>query len=411
MKKFLFALLILIPGMVVAAPTNTMTYTFTPTYTNTPTGTNTPAGGTHTFTITRTHTFTPTYTMTRTPVPTPNSTGDAGLNREITQQKVLNAVNAQATAGVAGGATPNATVVANAPFQLTQISNQRAVATQIAAGFIATATPNATQIPALQATQIADQKAFATQVASGFIATATPNATQVAAMVATVQAQLNAVQTQVFVANPATPDITKVAQASWQLTAVQDAKAQATQIAGGFWGTPTFTPTATPPDGYVANFLGAGGNYNGFIIDLPASSTKDILIDKICFSCLATTAAAQQIYLAKYSTAASGGTSAGLTEMPLNNNASASTAAFVQYTAVQAGTGTQVALMDMGYIFVPAPATATNSGFDCFPKYFTSKELNIFLEAGSAEHVALLCNGPAGFTCNGMIYWRERTTW
>jgi hypothetical protein len=194
---------------------NTFTPTNTPT--RTPTGTLTPS-------LTYTNTFTPTPTYTNTP------------NWNLTNTPVMVMILASATA------TPNGTsiplIIETRTIQLHgDLVNIDTDTLAQNTPVIQQATFMPTLVPGMNAAIARATQAYLDAHGTSTF-TALPTATYTITPTIVVQ-----------VSNPATPDITKVAQASWQLTQVADQKAIATQEANPFTVSNPATPNATVQSG------------------------------------------------------------------------------------------------------------------------------------------------------------------
>jgi hypothetical protein len=102
-----------------------------------------------------------------------------------------------------------------------------------------------------------------------------------------------------------------------------------------------FTPGATPVD----------------VFSITGSATSNVYVLKMGLSALQTTAGINAWFLAKRSTANSGGTSASVGAIPYNSNNPAATATVLQYTANPTA-GTLVDYVWGGWVNSAAPATA-----------------------------------------------------
>jgi len=98
-----------------------------------------------------------------------------------------------------------------------------------------------------------------------------------------------------------------------------------------------FTPGATPQD----------------VFTLTGSATTNVYVLEMGISTTQTTAGLNAWFIAKRSTANTGGTSAGLTEIPLQSNNAAATATGLQYTANAAAAGTLVGYLWGGWVNSP----------------------------------------------------------
>lgn len=153
-----------------------------------------------------------------------------------------------------------------------------------------------------------------------------------------------------------------------------------------------FTPGATPQD----------------VITLSGNATTNVYVLKMGLSTSQTTEGLNAWYIAKRSTANSGGTSAGLTEVPLRSTQSTAASAVLQYTANPTA-GTLVGNVWTGFLTAGEAAIAA-AGSDNMVVDFES-ELGQPIALLSADEVIAWNFGgaalPTGLSVLGWIMWCE----
>jgi len=139
---------------------------------------------------------------------------------------------------------------------------------------------------------------------------------------------------------------------------------------------------------------------------LNGSATKTIKVRRIYFNALATTAVSDPIAIIKRSTANSGGTSVGLTEVPLDSSAGAATAVGLTYTA-NPTVGTAVGFIADPYFSI---GNLTTGGAQSFPSVLLYGQLGSpIVLRGVAQGVAINLNAASfpGIVVSCTFEWTE----
>lgn len=137
------------------------------------------------------------------------------------------------------------------------------------------------------------------------------------------------------------------------------------------------------------------------VVTLTGSATKTVRVHRVVVNGIATAATAVQVGLVKRSTANTGGTSAGLTEVPLNSQGPAASATGLSYTA-NPTPGTSVGTVALRRVLFGTSATeapATVFDFGDWPV-----ELR-----GTGEVLAVNLGGVTvtGGSLNADLFWTE----
>lgn len=156
----------------------------------------------------------------------------------------------------------------------------------------------------------------------------------------------------------------------------------------------SFTIPATPTD----------------IITINGSADKTIAVLRAFISTLQTTAGVNSWYLAKRSTARTGGVSVAGTAVPHDSSDAAAAATVAHWTTLFTGGGTLVGNVWSGRINSPAAATAGIGGFVGHQIDFVRMFGKPLMLRGAGESLAINFGGaalPAGMTCLGGFTWFE----
>lgn len=154
-----------------------------------------------------------------------------------------------------------------------------------------------------------------------------------------------------------------------------------------------FTPGATPQD----------------VFTLTGSSTSNVYITKIKISNIQTAEGVNAWYLAKRSTANSGGTSATPTIVPFNSQNPSPSAVARQYTA-NPSLGTLVGYIWGGYVYAPTVSTASARGLQGVEIDFEDMFNQPITLLNENEVLAINFKGaalPAGLSVIAQITWYE----
>jgi hypothetical protein len=139
---------------------------------------------------------------------------------------------------------------------------------------------------------------------------------------------------------------------------------------------------------------------------LNGSATKTIKVRRIYFNALATTAVSDPIAIIKRSTANSGGTSVGLSEIALDSTSAAASAAALTYTA-NPTVGTAVGTIADPYFSI---GNLTTGGAQAFPSQLLFGELGSpIVLRGAAQSVAVNLNAASfpGIVASCTFEWTE----
>lgn len=146
------------------------------------------------------------------------------------------------------------------------------------------------------------------------------------------------------------------------------------------------------------------------IITIKGSGSKTIAVLRAFISTLQTTAGVNSWYLAKRSTAKTGGVSVVGTAVPHDSSDPAATATVEHWTTLATGLGTLVGNVWSGRINSPAAATAGIGGFVGHQIDFVRMFGKPLMLRGDGESLAINFNGvtlPTGMTCLGGFTWFE----
>ena len=152
-----------------------------------------------------------------------------------------------------------------------------------------------------------------------------------------------------------------------------------------------FTPGATPQD----------------IFTITGSATKVIEVLRMAISSIQTTAGTNSWFIAKRSTANSGGTSASVTAVPHDSNDAAATATVLQYTANPTA-GSLVGNIWSGKQHSPS---ATTIGLPVMLVDFTLLYGKPIILTGITDVLGWNFAGaalPTGLSCHCVVTWIER---
>ena len=152
-----------------------------------------------------------------------------------------------------------------------------------------------------------------------------------------------------------------------------------------------FTPGATPED----------------IFTITGSATRTIEVLRMAISSTQTTAGTNSWFIAKRSTANSGGTSAAVAAVPHDSNDAAATATVLQYTANPTA-GTLVGNVWAGKQHSPS---ATTVGLPVMLVDFTLLYGKPMILSGITQVLAWNFAGaalPTGLSCHCVVTWIER---
>lgn len=152
-----------------------------------------------------------------------------------------------------------------------------------------------------------------------------------------------------------------------------------------------FTPGATPQD----------------VFTITGSATRIVRVVRMGLSCLQTTAGMNSWQIVKRAAANTGGTSAPVTRVPLDDAYPAATATVLQYTANSTGGGTLIGAIWSGRIAAPAPATAVGNT----DKVIDMALGNLATLTGTTDVLAWNFNGvalPTGLSLTPWVMWTEQ---
>lgn len=152
-----------------------------------------------------------------------------------------------------------------------------------------------------------------------------------------------------------------------------------------------FTPGATPQD----------------VFAITGSATKTITVLRMAITTVQTTAAMNAWALVKRSTANTGGTSALVTAVQVNDIDPAATASVRQYTANPTA-GTLIGSVWTGRVPAPAPATAFAGASECV--VWGQNFGPAVVLTGTTDVLAWNLGGvalPAGLSVQASVWWRE----
>lgn len=150
-----------------------------------------------------------------------------------------------------------------------------------------------------------------------------------------------------------------------------------------------FTPGATPQD----------------IFTITGGPNVTVRVLRVTIAFTQTTAGVNAVTLKRRSTANTGGTSAGLTEIPHNSGDSAAVATVLEYTANPTA-GTAVGDVWTGFVASPAAATA---GIGSAVENVEFSGAPVILR-GTGEVLAVNLGGvtlPIGLVCRISVMWTE----
>ncbi len=153
-----------------------------------------------------------------------------------------------------------------------------------------------------------------------------------------------------------------------------------------------FTPGTTPQD----------------VFSLTGNATTNVYVQKMGISTLQTTAGFNAWFLAKRSTANSGGTSAAVTAVPVQSGNAAAAATLLQYT-VNPTAGSLIANLWAGFVNASAPATA-GVGSNILELDFESMYGQPIALLSAAQVLAWNFNGaalPSGLSVLAWAQWFE----
>lgn len=156
----------------------------------------------------------------------------------------------------------------------------------------------------------------------------------------------------------------------------------------------SFTIPATPTD----------------IITIDGSGSKTIAVVRAWISTLQTTAGVNSWFLAKRSTARTGGVQVAGTAVPHDSSDAAASATVGHWTTLFTGGGSLVGNVWGGRINSPAAATAGIGGFVGHQIDFVRLFGKPLMLRGTGESLAINFNGaalPTGMTCLGGFTWYE----
>jgi hypothetical protein len=160
------------------------------------------------------------------------------------------------------------------------------------------------------------------------------------------------------------------------------------------YSNPSFVIPATPTD----------------IITIEGSASKTIAITRVWISTIQTTAGVNSWYLAKRSTAWTGGVHVAGVAVPHDSSDPAGSAVVGHWTTLFTGGGSLVGNVWGGRLDSPAPATAGIGGFVGTFIDFTRLYGKPHMLRGTGESLGINFNGaalPAGMTCLGGFTWFE----
>lgn len=171
-------------------------------------------------------------------------------------------------------------------------------------------------------------------------------------------------------------------------------------------------PTAQVPRGVDGSYIASTNAITPAasatdIALINGNATNTVLLYGIRVSCTQTTAGIVTLHIIKRSTANSGGTSAGMTEIPLDSNYAAASTAALTYSA-NPTPGTSVGNIDTSKIGCMAAATATPNDIYISP---ASWRTNPVVLRGTAQGVAVNLGGVtvSGGNFAVTFEWRETT--
>lgn len=153
-----------------------------------------------------------------------------------------------------------------------------------------------------------------------------------------------------------------------------------------------FTPGATPQD----------------VVTLTGNATTNVYVQKMAISTTQTTAGVNGWLIAKRSTANSGGTSAGLTEVPLRSSSDSASATALQYTANPTA-GTLVGNIWTGWV-ISNDVTGATENTNIQVVDFESELGEPIALLSSSEVIAWNFGGedlPTGLSVRAWIKWVE----
>lgn len=136
------------------------------------------------------------------------------------------------------------------------------------------------------------------------------------------------------------------------------------------------------------------------VVTLTGSATRVVRVEAVVVSGIATAATNARVALVKRSTADTGGTSAGLTEVPLDSTSVAASATGLSYTA-NPTTGNTVGTIDERRITF---GTATTEGL---PAVFVFARPVVLRGTGEVLAVNLAGVTITGGSLNATFYWSE----
>lgn len=152
-----------------------------------------------------------------------------------------------------------------------------------------------------------------------------------------------------------------------------------------------FTPYATPTD----------------IITISGSSTTTVKVTRVTLSSTQTTAGINNWFLNKLSAADTGGTSTGVTAVPMDSANAAATASVLKYTVIPTP-GTTVGTVRSVAALSPAASSVYNGEITLFDDQFTGQPIVL---RGIAQTLNLNYAGaavPAGLSMCVNVYWTEQ---
>lgn len=138
---------------------------------------------------------------------------------------------------------------------------------------------------------------------------------------------------------------------------------------------------------------------------LPGNASNTVLVTRVTLTCTQTTAGQINVELLKRSTADTGGTSSGFTEVPDDSSYAAASSALLSYTVTGPTVGTAVGDLDNLQIGCMAAGTATPNDIYIF------KPAKPIVLRGTAQQIALNLGGAlTGGNVTVTFEWMETTT-
>lgn len=138
---------------------------------------------------------------------------------------------------------------------------------------------------------------------------------------------------------------------------------------------------------------------------LPGNATNTVLVTRVTVTCTETTAGIVNVELIKRSAADTGGTSAGMTEVPDDSNYSAASSAALTYTGTGPSVGAAVGDLDNAQVGCNASATAGPNDIYIF------RPAKPIVLRGTAQQIAINLGGAVtGGNITVTFDWMETTT-